>query len=164
LILSADPGVTGALCCFDEVARRVVSIDDMPAEKNKRGKLVIDEERVVDWFRGYEMLGVKKFVCEKVGGLPRQSAPAAFVFGHGYGSVLMAARMCNFEVHLVRPQEWKSRLGVSRYDAAKLSSLKHAATLLSDDVHWWPRYKDHGRCEAALIALYGARFIWGDEK
>lgn len=164
MILSADPGITGALCCFDEVAERVVTLEDMPTfEVRKRGKdkTYIHEDGLVDWFRGHHMLGARRFVCEKVQGLPRQSAPGAFTFGYGYGAVLMAARMTGFEVELVRPQEWKMALRVL---ADKKQALARATALLPADAHRWPLQKHHGRAEAAMIGLYGARHLWAGKE
>jgi len=163
VILAADPGLHGALCAFDEVSGRVLQLDDMPIRTTKRRngavRTTIDEAGVIDWFLGQKLLGATRFICEQVSGLPGQSAPAAFAFGHGFGVLLMASRMLHYDVQQVRPVLLKAAMHVPS-GADKSAAMALASELLPLDAWRWPLKKHDGRAEAALIALYGSRQPW----
>ena len=129
---------------------------------NASDRKVIDEDGLHDLLLGLKIIGVRRFIMERVGGLPGQSAPRAFTFGYGFGFLLSTARMLHFETELVTPQIWKSAMIKSRRGTATSPKLPamNAATKAFGNEHW-KRKMDHGRAEAALIALYGAQHIWG---
>ena len=164
MIIGCDPGLTGALVVVDAATGALLSVTDMPTKLkrvNGADRLVLDEDGVGDWFLGHKDLGARRLVIERVGGLPGQSAPRAFTFGYGYGVLLSTARVLGFEVVQVMPQEWKGKMiwGWSRADKIKKRSLTAATKLFGGNTHW-KRQKDHGRAEAALIALYGVKHVW----
>ena len=161
LVIGCDPGLTGALAVVDGEA--LVRVDDMPVRTkrvNGSDRNVIDEQGLRDWLMERGMEGCQRAVIERVGGLPGQSASRAFTFGYGFGVLLSTARMLGFEVELVTPQEWKGKmLYTSRESRLKAASFT-AATKAFGNEHW-KRKMDHGRAEAALIALYGVKHVWG---
>ena len=169
IILGCDPGLTGAFAAVDTASERVLSCVDMPIYLQGRRsarfhKRAIDPEGVTDWLSGQKLCGAARLAIEEVQGLPGQSAPAAFNFGYGYGIVLSIARMLGFEICTSRPQQWKGFFGIQGGGPkGKQDSLVHARRLFPHDSGHWPRTSDHGRAEAALIALYGARNVWRDK-
>jgi hypothetical protein len=54
----------------------------------------------------------------------------------------------------VAPALWKRVMGVT---GDKDESRKAASARWPGDVRRWPAKKDHGRCDACLIAAYGRR-------
>lgn len=166
MILGCDPGVTGALAAYDEVTATLLSVIDMPTKikrVNGTDRRRLDAVGVQDWLLGHKDLGARRFIIEKVQGLPGQSAPAAFNFGFGFGTIISTARMLGYEVQFVTPQEWKGKMiHTSREGRMKQASLNKAKALFSGSASEFKRKLDHGRAEAALIARYGADYVeWG---
>ena len=59
------------------------------------------------------------------------------------------------ELVLVPPQVWKRRFNLT---SDKDASRARASELLPAHAHLWPLKEHDGRAEAALLALYGARY------
>lgn len=153
MILAVDPGIHGALAYYDGVA---LSVRGMPTYTIKAGKRQtdrprIDEARLVSMLRSAK-LNAQVLVIEQVGGIPGQSAPAAFTFGHGVGVVIGAAVALGYRIERVAPSQWKSAL---RVPADKRASRARASELLPAYSDLWPLQKHDGVAEAAMIALWG---------
>lgn len=153
LIAGIDPGLTGAFAVYDTEKGRITAVWDIPTLEVKRGKTCkrqLNLHSLNDLF----LFHIPRTVfCEDVGGMPGQSAPAAFNFGKSVG--ILEALFCSYSVSVTRvpPAKWKKALQVS---SEKDSARARASQLIPDSSHWWTRKKDHNRAEAALIAYYGA--------
>ena len=169
ILLAADPGLTGALALLDTVTRDLV-VADMPTTKNARKSSalkIIDAHALFDlivMFR--EAYGATHFIVEQVGGIPKQSAPAAFNFGFGAGLLRMAAVGSKFTIEEVPPQRWKANMRVSTTP----DQIRSRATeVFPFHDHLWNRDTLRlkspnsevglGRAEAALLAAYGQRLF-----
>lgn len=146
-ILAIDPGIRGALCLYDGAR---LTVADMPTRVSSGGKTAIDEERLVRWIKTSK---ADLLVIELVGGIPRQSAPAAFVFGRGVGVIIGAALlwMGADRIREVHSSTWKSAL---RVPADKKHARARADELLPKWADQWPLAKHDGRAESAMLALY----------
>lgn len=166
-ILAADPGLKGAFA-FRSAGHLIVQ--DMPtytraAGTRKTDRDFLDEAAVWRAMQAYYMLGAEVLFIEQVGGLPGQSASAAFTFGQGYGAVVMAARAVGLRIEYVRPQEWKGKL---RVPSDKRASSVRATELMPEHAELWTARRGHlnqehaiGRADAAMIALYAERHMGG---
>lgn len=149
-IVGVDPGAYGALAYL--VDGRLVDIEDMPSFKVRRGKT--DKAEV----NGYVLADILRrwapdvVWIEQVGGLPGQSASAAFNFGRAAGAVEYAAKALGYKVEFVPPNTWKRAL---RVKDGKDDSRAKATAMFSNAAHLFARKKDNDRAEAALIAEYG---------
>ena len=162
LIVSCDPGISGALCLFDTRTDTPQDIAPMPIfdkAVSKKTRKAVDENAVLTAMRIYESLGARQLFIEQVGGLPGQSAPAAFTFGQGYGAVRMAALACGLAIEPVPPATWKGALRVPK---DKKAARARAGELLPAFTHYWPLVKDDGKAEAAMLGLYAARYLRGE--
>ena len=153
MILACDPGLSGALAVYDG---KSLDVRDMPTFTAKAGarqtdRKFIDEANAVRMIQNCRR-GASIFLIEQVGGIPGQSAPAAFTFGYGVGVVLTAARCAGYRIERVAPATWKSALKVP---ADKRAARARASELLPAYSGLWARQKDDGRAEAAMLALYG---------
>jgi crossover junction endodeoxyribonuclease RuvC len=88
--------------------------------------------------------------------MPGQGVSSTFKFGVAYGVAQGVIASARIPVYFVSPGKWKRHFGLS---ADKEEARKRA-------LHRWPgraelfsRKKDHGRAEAALLALYGADLL-----
>jgi len=161
LILSCDPGITGAFC-FNDWSTGRFEIVPMPVQKREiRGRAkrtIIDEAEVLSTLQAFAAMGATHLFIEQVQGLPGQSAPAAFNFGMGYGIVRMAARAAGLAIEAVPPALWKAELRVPK---DKRAARGRASEMLPMLAHLWPMQKDDGKAEAAMLSLYGERWIKG---
>lgn len=161
MILSCDPGITGAFC-FNDWSTGRFEIVPMPVQKREiRGRAkrtIIDEAEVLSTLQAFAAMGATHLFIEQVQGLPGQSAPAAFNFGMGYGIVRMAARAAGLAIEAVPPALWKAELRVPK---DKRAARGRASEMLPMLAHLWPMQKDDGKAEAAMLSLYGERWIKG---
>lgn len=155
--LGIDPGNSGAFARIN-AAGGFEALADMPIVKTG-GKKRIDEVKLYDLLEEFALMAVP--VLEKVGGLPRQSAPRAFVFGEGYGLIRgMLATLSRLYpdrypiYHLATPQAWKGKIlpGTSKDKGAAILEARRRFSVALDML----RAKTcDGRAEALLIAEYG---------
>jgi crossover junction endodeoxyribonuclease RuvC len=155
-IVGVDPGASGALAVLDEGLLKTVS--DMPVLKIRRGKT---DKPEVD---GYALSGLFRqwkpdiVVIEQVGGIPGQSAPAAFNFGRSAGAVEYTAKALSLRVEMVAPVTWKKAL---RCNEGKDGARALASRLWPAQAGLFARVKDDGRAESALVAEWGRRNFGG---
>lgn len=150
-ICGIDPGLTGALA-FANAKGRVESIIPMPLlapDLFKRRKT----KRKVNWWAVVAAIRAEApslVALERQGPMPRQGVSSTFAIGYQYGALtgILAALGIPFE--LVEPAVWKRDLGLLGHD--KSHSLELARSLMPEVAHLFPRQKDHGLAEAALIA------------
>lgn len=160
-ILAVDPGITGALAWTDGFA---LSVRDMPTEQamvNRKERRIISPTGLDSMLRTAR-LHSEILVIEQVGGMPGQSGPAAFTFGYGTGLLTGMARVLGYRVETVAPARWKGAMGCP---ADKDGARARASEAWPRWAGLWARKMDHGRAEAALLALYGWKvFGAGDER
>ncbi len=166
MLVGVDPGLNGALVLLSDGF--IVDCVDMPttfsARKTKSDKRVVDAAALVTILTGFQRYGAWLAVIEEVGGLPGQSAPAAFSFGFGAGLLYGIARGAGFAVEHVKPQTWKSAM---RIGTNPQTIRARANELFPGYESLWAvpaRSRNSktseaclGRAEAAILALYGAR-------
>lgn len=94
---------------------------------------------------------------EHVGGIPGQSAPAAFNFGDNFGFIRGVVAACGLPYELVRPQKWKKEFSCT---SDKNTSIEVARRLFPQaNLKRTERCKkdDDGLAEALLLAEYARR-------
>jgi len=147
-ILGIDPGLHGAWAIVGPTMR-ITDIDDLPiigAGKQTR----LDGGAMADHWR---CLDVSLAVIEAVHSMPRQGVSSSFKFGYACGQILGVIEGLNIPVEFVTPQMWKKHF---RLSADKEDARKRAIETFPHDRASFARKRDHGRAEAALIALWGA--------
>lgn len=161
MIVACDPGVHGALAFNDWVSGQL-DVFPMPTQQRfiagRKLRTVIDEGEVISTLAMYAGMGATHLFIEAVQGLPGQSAPAAFTFGQGYGTVRVAAMAAGLIIEAVPPAVWKAALKVPK---DKHAARQRASEMIPTHRHLWSLAKDDGLAEAALLALYGQRWING---
>lgn len=152
MIVAIDPGQTGAVAHLHDDGR-FCCVWDMPVvDKRVSPHLFAELVRRLKTESGEECL----FVVEKVAAMPKQGVSSTFVFGQGFGVLLGVLAGLRCRMGLVRPAEWKRKMGLS---ANKESCRQKALELFPNAVDVLHRKKDHGRAEALLLGLYVARFF-----
>lgn len=156
--LGIDPGLTGALCLLDiPLSGRPVAtltIEDMPTAEQMIGKVnksIIMEAMVVALVK---RLCPDHVYLEQVHSMPKQGVVSTFTFGMGYGVVRGVLAGLGLPVTHVPPQVWGKLVGLPRGEGG---SRLRAAQLFPAYADQFARKMDHGRADAALIALAGHR-------
>jgi crossover junction endodeoxyribonuclease RuvC len=161
MIIACDPGLSGALALWCWKTGRL-DVVRMPVQQKqiagRKLRTVIDEGEVLSSFQAFAAMGATHLFIEAVGGLPGQSAPAAFNFGQGYGAVRVAALAAGLALEAVPPAVWKQALKVPK---DKHAARHRASEMIPTHRHLWSMAKDDGLAEAALLALYGEKWIKG---
>jgi crossover junction endodeoxyribonuclease RuvC len=158
IVCGADPGLGGALAFLNSNDLSAVEIFDIPVFQLTRGKKA---KRELDLGQLVEIVAAHRTdhaIVEAVASMPKQGLSSTFSFGKTYGALLGILAAHHIPVTLVAAVRWKRALGVP---AAKDASRFRATQLLPGAASQWPLAKHHGRAEAALLSLYGARTLDG---
>lgn len=182
MIVGVDPGIHGALAMY---GNGVFIITDMPTwemqitAKKKRTR--VDAIALRDYFEMAKMAGAELAVIEAVGGRPKQSAQNGFVFGYAVGLVYMACVCARIPVETVPSSVWKKIMNVpgkkdlankdgqnkKTADLLKQAIAQRADEMFPEHAQLW-RGPQGGiktdRAEAAMLAVYGSRYLWNDTK
>lgn len=159
MILTCDPGLTGAFAAYDPVSSWLTVVDMPVFERStSRGtRTAVDEGRVIELLRAWANMGAEELIIELVSGMPGQSAPAAFNFGYGVGVVRTAALSAGLAIREVAPLVWKRAMRLPSGPKKSAAVRAVAADLLPAWRHLWPLQKHDGRAEAALLAVYAEK-------
>ena len=152
LILGIDPGLNGALALLPLVGPAVIAeLYDMPVLTLKRRELdAYRLARIID-SHAHEIAEVW---LERVWTRPGEGAVQGFAFGEVYGLIKGICCASFLPLHEVAPVVWKRAMGVK---GEKDEARKAASILFPSQSDQWPLVKHHGRADAVLIGVYGAR-------
>jgi crossover junction endodeoxyribonuclease RuvC len=153
LVLGVDPGIRGGLAIVNDgngVGILIDAIDIPTVGSGARER--IDVTAVRDWIHRLEPSFA---LIERAQAMPRQGASSGFKYGRATGALEAAVTSCAVPLEIIEPTAWKRfwRLPPKDKERSRQRALElfpAAHTLLA-------RKLDHGRAEAALIALYGLR-------
>jgi crossover junction endodeoxyribonuclease RuvC len=94
-------------------------------------------------------------VIERAQAMPKQGASSGFKYGRAIGAIEAAVSLTGVSLTIIEPTAWKRFHGLR--GGEKEASRLRALMLFPTANALLCRRKDHGRAEAALIALYGAQ-------
>tara|TARA_B100000949_G_scaffold183270_1_gene164794 strand:+ start:494 stop:988 length:495 start_codon:yes stop_codon:yes gene_type:complete len=154
LIIGIDPGITGAICFFEN--GEVKDIIEMPnmadGKKNKRqinGPQIYNEisARIIDFPKKDVLV-----VIEQVSAMPGQGVTSMFNFGQSFGVIKGICSAMQLSMHFVRPVKWKKYFGLikSEKDASRTKVIEifpYISSKLS-------KKKDSNKADAILIASF----------
>jgi crossover junction endodeoxyribonuclease RuvC len=149
-VIGIDPGITGAIAVFSE--GRLIYVQDLPTIEVVVAKGTRKRQNAAALADLIFVSGPDHIYLEEVSTRPGEGAVGAFSFGRGFGQIEGIMAGLNIPYTLVRPQKWKTKLGVP---ADKGGARMIASRLFPDFAEQFARVKDDGRAEAAMIALYG---------
>ena len=154
LIIGIDPGITGAICFFDN--GEVKDIIEMPnmadGKKNKRqinGPQIYNEilARITDIPKKDVLV-----VIEQVSAMPGQGVTSMFNFGQSFGAIKGICSAMQLSMHFVRPAKWKKYFSLikSEKDASRTKVIEIFPYISSQ----LSRKKDSNKADAILIASF----------
>jgi crossover junction endodeoxyribonuclease RuvC len=152
VFLGIDPGLTGALCWYNPEVPAALEIADVPTLK-VRGKTVIDHYSLARFVDSHAAVSPEVWI-EFVSSSPQMGVSSSFSFGQTYGLLIGVCAAHFLKINTVTPAQWKLAM---KARGEKDEARARACAEFPRHSHLFARVKDHGRAEAALIALYGAR-------
>ena len=153
-IIGIDPGISGAICFFED--GKIVDVIEMPSmsegKKNKRqvnGNQLCNEIKSRISEINYEKVCV---VVEHVTAMPGQGVTSMFNFGQSFGLIKGMCSAMQLPIHFVRPAKWKKYFNLinSEKDASRTRAIEifpHFSSQLS-------KKKDSNKADAILISCF----------
>ncbi len=154
LIIGIDPGISGAICFFEN--GEVKEIIEMPtmAEGKKNKKQINGTQIYNEILRRIENLSKKNIfvVIEQVSAMPGQGVTSMFNFGQSFGVIKGICSAMQLSTFYIRPVKWKKYFGLikSEKDASRTKAIEifpYISTNLS-------KKKDSNKADAILIASF----------
>jgi crossover junction endodeoxyribonuclease RuvC len=154
-ILGVDPGIYGGLAIVfidaNGAAPRLVDAIDIPVA-GIGAKERVDVLAVRDWTVRH---APQHALIERAQAMPKQGASSGFKYGRAVGGIEAVIACCAIPLTIVEPSIWKKFHQLRGGD--KESGRQRALQLFPSAHALLARKKDHGRAEAALIALFYSR-------
>ena len=154
IIIGIDPGISGAICFFQD--GKIIDVIEMPTmtegKKNKRqvnGSQIYNEisKRVSE-----EEKKDTRVIIEQVSAMPGQGVTSMFNFGQSFGILKGICSAMRLPVYYVRPTKWKKYFNLinSEKDASRTRAIEifpYFSSQLS-------KKKDNNKADAILIASF----------
>ena len=154
LIIGIDPGISGAICFFEDGEGK--EIIDMPVmadgKKNKRqinGPQVYNEIlKRINKFQKKDII----VVIEQVSAMPGQGVTSMFNFGQSFGVLKGICSAMQLSMFFIRPAKWKKYFGLikTEKDASRTKVIEIFPYISSQ----LSRKKDSNKADAVLIASF----------
>jgi len=154
-VLGCDPGYSGALALLDTDSNRIVDCIDMPTNMIRTSAGKTRPEINISCLRFWldESAPDHAFI-ELVSAMPGQGVTSMFRFGQAFGELRATVLARNIPITMVPPRVWSTAMKVpAGADGAAL----RASQLFPDAGRFLALKKHHGRADAMLLALFGAR-------
>ena len=154
LIIGIDPGISGAICFFEE--GQVKEIIDMPVMADgKKNKRQINGPQVYnEILRRVKNISKKEIivVIEQVSAMPGQGVTSMFNFGQSFGVLKGICSAMQLSMFFIRPAKWKKYFGLikTEKDASRTKVIEIFPYISSE----LSKKKDSNKADAVLIASF----------
>jgi crossover junction endodeoxyribonuclease RuvC len=152
-ILGVDPGIRGGLAIVavdaNGAAPQLVDAIDIPVP-GVGAKERVDVLAIRTWI---EQHAPQHALIERAQAMPKQGASSGFKYGRAVGAIEAVITCCAIPLTIIEPSVWKKFHAQRGGD--KEAGRQRALQLFPTAHELLARKKDHGRAEAALIALAG---------
>src|SRR5262249_22604580 len=155
-VIGIDPGVRGGLAVVeinDGAAPQLIDAIDIPVA-GMGAKERVDVLAIRSWVLGHQP---QHAFVERAQAFPKQGASSGFKYGRAAGAIEAVVACCEVPLTIVEPTMWKRFHHLPGKD--KEAARQRALQLFPSAHALLARRKDHGKADAALIALYGTTLI-----
>ena len=153
-IISIDPGISGAICFFEN--GKILEVLEMPnmAEGKKNKKQVNGAQIYNEISTRIKHLNKEsvKVVIEHVSAMPGQGVTSMFNFGQSFGILKGICSAMQLSMYFVRPAKWKKYFNL--INSEKDSSRTKAIEVFPYFSAYLSKKKDSNKADAILIASY----------
>ena len=154
LIIGIDPGISGAICFFQN--GEITDVIDIPSMADgKKNKRQINSQQVFNEV-SERIINIPKkeiiVVIEQVSAMPGQGVTSMFNFGQSFGVLKGICSAMQLSMYFVRPAKWKKYYGLikTEKDASRTKVIEifpYISSKLS-------KKKDSNKADAILIANF----------
>jgi len=153
-IIGIDPGISGAICFFEDgVVKEVIEMPTMT--DGKKNKKQVNGNQIFNEISLRITSITKKNICvvvEHVSAMPGQGVTSMFNFGQSFGVIKGICSAMQLPIHFVRPAKWKRYFNLinTEKDASRTKVIEifpYISTKLS-------KKKDANKADAILIASF----------
>jgi|TARA_B100000929_G_scaffold105598_1_gene83633 crossover junction endodeoxyribonuclease RuvC len=154
LIIGIDPGISGAICFFEE--GQVKEIIDIPTmAEGKKNKRQINGPQIYNEISlRINKLKKKDIVVaiEQISAMPGQGVTSMFNFGQSFGVLKGICSAMQLSMYFIRPAKWKKYFGLikTEKDASRTKAIEIFPYISSQ----LSRKKDSNKADALLIASF----------
>ncbi|MFL2896520.1 MAG: crossover junction endodeoxyribonuclease [Candidatus Pelagibacter sp.] len=154
LIIAIDPGISGAICFFEN--GEVKEIIEMPtmADGKKNKKQVNGTQIYNEISQRIKNLSKKDIfvVIEQVSAMPGQGVTSMFNFGQSFGVLKGICSAMQLSTYFIRPVKWKKYFGLikTEKDASRTKVIEIFPYISSN----LSKKKDANKADAILIASF----------
>ena len=154
LIIGIDPGITGAICFFED--GKIIDVIDVPTmasgNKNKKqinGSQIFNEISLR--VKNYKSEDIN-VVVEQVSAMPGQGVTSMFNFGQSFGVIKGICSAMQLPMYFVRPAKWKKYFNLIKTE--KEASRTKAIEIFPQISSKLSKKKDNNKADAILIASF----------
>ena len=154
LIIGIDPGISGAICFFEN--GEIKDVIDMPsmAEGKKNKKQINGSQLFNELEIRVKDLQKKNIavVVERVSAMPGQGVTSMFNFGQSYGVIKGICSAMQLPIFFISPSKWKKYYNLIKTskDASRAKVIEIFPYISSK----LQKKKDSNKAEAILIASF----------
>ena len=154
LIIGMDPGISGAICFFEN--GEVKEIIDIPSMADgKKNKRQINGPQVYNEISSRIKNTPKKeivVVIEQVSAMPGQGVTSMFNFGQSFGVLKGICSAMQLSMRFIRPAKWKKYFGLikTEKDASRTKVIEIFPYISSQ----LSKKKDSNKADAILISSF----------
>ena len=153
-IIGIDPGISGAICFFEN--GKILDVIEMPTmNEGKKNKRQVNGAQIYnEIFKRINKNHDKdiRVVVEQVSAMPGQGVTSMFNFGQSFGIIKGICSAMQLSLYFVRPAKWKKYFNLinSEKDASRTRAIEifpYFSAQLS-------KKKDSNKADAILIASF----------
>ena len=154
LIIGIDPGISGAICFFQN--GEITDVIDMPSMADgKKNKRQINSQQVFNEI-SERIINIPKkeiiVVIEQVSAMPGQGVTSMFNFGQSFGVLKGICSAMQLSMYFVRPAKWKKYYGLIKTEKdASRTKVIEIFPYISNKLS---KKKDSNKADAILIANF----------
>ena len=154
LIIGIDPGISGAICFFED--GEIKDIIDMPvmADGKKNKRQINGSQTYNEIYLRTKNFSKKDIfvVVEQVSAMPGQGVTSMFNFGQSFGVIKGISSAMQLPIYFVRPAKWKKYFNLLKTE--KEASRSKAIEIFPYISSKLTRKKDSNKADSILIASY----------
>ena len=153
-IIGIDPGISGAICFFDN--GKIIDVIEMPTmAEGKKNKKQVNGNQLYNELKKYlSEINIDEacVVVEHVTAMPGQGVTSMFNFGQSFGVIKGICSAMQLPIHFIRPTKWKKYFNL--INTSKDASRSRAIELFPKFSEKLKRKKDSNKADSILIASY----------
>ena len=153
-IIGIDPGISGAICFFEN--GQILDVIDMPTMTDgKKNKKQVNASQLVNEIKK-RISNIPNnrvsVVVEHVTAMPGQGVTSMFNFGQSFGAMKGICAALNLSIFFVRPAKWKKYFNL--INTQKDASRRRVIEIFPYISPKLSKKKDANKADAILIASF----------